>query len=176
MVRKVKSKTKGAAGASEHSLPPLAVPTAEQIEMNDAVQAALRERAAFNADAGHGSISASDHRRFVTAQKMVEALRGNESELPRMYKEQLAEALATIGEYDEAYRISGNKYYLGVLQAAKNERCSCPDLVGDVFTDEAGKQTAVRRFPRVVPVSAVRIDGEWRRLMMCNECKRLTIE
>lgn len=83
-----------------------------------------------------------------------------------------ADALATLGNYAQAFVVSGNEEFQKIAEALTNEECDCKDTVTHILKDD--KPELVTR-SRLYKKRGIYFAGKWRSLMACNKCNRLFV-
>lgn len=148
-------------------LPSIPFPTPEQLKEID-IEQARRARLL--------SIASNDNQRtFARAMAEVESYR-QYTELPKSAIEPYAQALAIIGHYDDAYKLTKDKLYKDIAKAltTKGRMCKCKDTITFEMVDSKPvEKTYSRMFVKRKVFST--IDGKWHDLMACNICSKVTV-
>jgi hypothetical protein len=83
-----------------------------------------------------------------------------------------ADALATLGNYQQAFEISGNEKFREIAEAFTNKECKCKDSQTHILKDGKPEPITHSRFYKR---QSIYVDGVWASLIACNMCQNLFV-
>jgi hypothetical protein len=83
-----------------------------------------------------------------------------------------ADALATLGNYQQAFEISCNEKFREIAEAFTNTECDCKDSETHVLKDEKPELVT---HSRLYKRQSIYVDGVWKSLLACNKCQNLFV-